>query len=121
MKSSYKVVLAILVSFIISSLVDSYFIYTQNTADISFIPHTFILSVLLFIWCKYHAQENNIQDIGYKPLLCAVLGFIGLPYYAFKCYGLKGGAILLGKGFIVFILSIISMLVIDYVFSLIYV
>jgi len=121
MKPSHKIVLAIIISFIISAVADSYFLYVKNIDQISFFPHTLVVSILLFLWCKQHAQENNIKSIGHKPLFCALIGFIGVPYYAFKCYGLKVGSILITKGFISLMLVIIIFVCIDYLFVSFYV
>ena len=121
MKSSHKVVLGIIISFVISAIADSYFLYVNNVKDISFLAHSLVVAVLLFTWCKAHARENDIESIGQKPLLCALVGFIGVPYYAFKCYGLKSGGVLIAKGFLMLILVTFILVLVDYLFASFYV
>ncbi|MGC9462372.1 hypothetical protein [Vibrio genomosp. F10] len=121
MKSSHKIALALVISFIISGIADSYFLHSQNIEAVSFLPHTLVLAVLLFSWCRNHAQENNIQNVGYKPLFCAVIGPVGVTYYAFKCYGFKSGILLITKCLLSLMLAVVLYGGIDYLFSLIYV
>lgn len=49
-------------------------------------------SVCFFIWCKVHASENGIENLKYFPLLCAVLGILGIIIYAYAKFGLKRGS-----------------------------
>ena len=48
-------------------------------------------AILLFAWCKAHAQANYIKPPTGAPLLVGVLALVGLPYYALRAYGMRRG------------------------------
>jgi hypothetical protein len=56
----------------------------------------FVTALLLFGWCKAHAEAHAIKPPLGAPLLVGLLAPIGIPYYAFRGYGLRGGARLIG-------------------------
>ncbi|MBH0058766.1 hypothetical protein I6F65_17625 [Pseudoalteromonas sp. SWXJZ94C] len=120
MKSSHKIALALIISFLVSAVIDSYFLYSRNMVDVTYFLHIAIIGVLLFMWCRAHAKENNIKDAGGKPLFCALLGGVGVPYYAYKCYGFKRGSILLGKAFAALLLALVLVTGIDILFEMSY-
>lgn len=120
MKPSHKIALALVISFLISGAIDSYFLYSRNMVDVTYVPHIAIIGVLLFMWCRAHAKENNIKDTGGKPLFCALLGAVGVPYYAYKCYGFKRGSILLAKAFAALLLAVVLVAGTDILFEMLY-
>jgi len=61
------------------------------------------VALLLFSWCKAHAEEHAIKAPPGAPLLVAVFAPIGLPYYAFRGYGLRGGMRLVGLALAAFV------------------
>ncbi|MCL2913075.1 hypothetical protein L2725_04645 [Shewanella corallii] len=108
MKSSYKTVLVMALSIVLSSLVDDYFLATTGQSDVSFPINSLFIAFCLFIWCKQHGRENGIAELKIYPLLCAIISFVGIPIYAYKFYGFKQGSILLAKALGVFALTIIA-------------
>ena len=105
MKSSYKTIFAIFVSFIISAIADEYFLITRGAEELTFAAHSIFIAICLFIWCKQHGRENGHTELKMYPILCALIGFIGIPVYAFRFYGFKGGTVLLLKTFIVLVVT----------------
>lgn len=65
--------------------------------------HGLTLSILLFAWCKAHARAHSIEMPSGARLLVAALPPVGLPYYAFKGFGARKGARLLGMSLLVFV------------------
>jgi hypothetical protein len=55
-----------------------------------------LTSILLFAWCKAHARAHAIQPAAGAALLVGVIAPIGVPYYAFRGFGFRGGARLIG-------------------------
>ena len=49
-------------------------------------------TVLLFAWCKAHARAHAIRPATGAALLVGIFAPIGVPYYAFRGFGLRGGA-----------------------------
>ena len=67
------------------------------------VVQSFAMAVLLFGWCKAHARTRAIRVPAYAPLLVAIFAPIGLPYYAFRGYGLRKGSLLLAFSLFTFI------------------
>ena len=59
--------------------------------------------LLLYAWCKVHAKEHGIKPPPGAPLLSALLALVGVPYYAFAGFGLRGGARLVGLAVVAFV------------------
>jgi hypothetical protein len=57
---------------------------------------TFVTAVLVFCWVKAHARANSIDPPTGASLLAALLPPVGVPYYAFRGFGLRAGARLTG-------------------------
>ena len=55
-----------------------------------------VTALLLFSWCKAHAEARSIKPPRGAPLLVGLIAPIGVPYYAFRGYGLRAGARLVG-------------------------
>lgn len=60
------------------------------------LTQTFITAVLVFCWVKAHARANSITPPAGASLLAAILPPVGVPYYAFRGFGFRKGAILTG-------------------------
>jgi|TARA_Y100000814_G_scaffold138236_1_gene100178 hypothetical protein len=107
MKSSHKTIFIIFVSFILSSLVDEYLLITRGIELFTYHIHTIFVAICLFIWCKQHGRENGHTQLRMYPLFCALIGFIGVPVYAYKFYGLKHGTVLLSKAIVALIVTVV--------------
>ncbi|RDL45041.1 hypothetical protein DN730_05330 [Marinomonas piezotolerans] len=121
MKSSYKTVFIIFVSFIISEVVDEYFHITWGTQEFTLTAHIIFLDICLIIWCKQHGRENGHRELKMYPILCALIGFIGVPAYAYRFYGFNGGTVLLFKAIVVLVVTDICSLGAATLFSTFYV
>lgn len=97
MKSSYRTVSIIIISFVLAAFIDTIVFVENGVETITYLPHAFFVAVCLLIWCKQHARENEIKNLRYYPLLCGLLGFIGVPLYAYKHFGFKTGSIIILK------------------------
>jgi len=69
--------------------------------------HSIFIGVLLFKWCEWHAEENEVSPPKFAKLLCALFVFVGLPYYLFRAYGFKQGGIKFLWGLLYFAVFII--------------
>jgi len=121
MRSSFKTVIVISISFVFSGLADQYYLFHFGQADITFVPHSLVLGMCLFIWCKQHGREHGITELKFYPLGCGLFGLVGVPVYAFKFFGLKNGVLLLLKAFAALALTVIMVLLITQLTRLIYV
>jgi hypothetical protein len=61
-----------------------------------------LTSILFFAWCKAHARAHDIEPATGAALLVAVIAPIGVPYYAFRNFGFRGGARLIGLSIVTF-------------------
>jgi len=57
-------------------------------------------ALLLFGWVKSHARAKQIVPPTGAPLFAALLPPLGVPYYAFKGFGLREGSKLTGLSFL---------------------
>jgi hypothetical protein len=62
-----------------------------------------VWAVLLFCWVKAHARANQIVPPTGAALFVALLPPLGVPYYAFRGYGLRKGARLAGLSLLTFV------------------
>ncbi|WP_105189061.1 hypothetical protein [Pseudoalteromonas sp. T1lg48] len=108
MKKSNKIIILALFSYLIAALIDSYFFYAQGKESITFLPHTLFISFCCFAWCRYHGAENSITHLGYFPLFCALIGFIGIPAYGYSKFGFKRGSKILA-GFLAYLVIIVML------------
>ena len=93
MKRSKQILLWLFSSFVLAGVIESYFPEgSENARGIS-VAHTFVISILVFAWCKAHAQENDVTLRGGYRLFAAVIPPIGVPSYFFKYYGFKAGVL----------------------------
>lgn len=121
MKTSYKTILIILLSYVASASIDFYFIVRNGQDDATFIIHTFFIAVCVYIWCKQHARENGIENPRYYPLMVFLFAPIGVSAYAFKFYGPKKGFFLILKAFFTFVAATILMLLTHQFWAYVYV
>ena len=66
------------------------------------IVQNLILAILLFGWCKAHAQAQSIKPPTAAPLLVALIAPVGVPYYALRGFGFRRGALLIGWALLTF-------------------
>lgn len=57
---------------------------------------TVLLTLLVLAWVLSHAKENEIQTPRSLNIAVVAVGFIAVPYYRFRYFGLKDGFIFLG-------------------------
>lgn len=102
LSNSHKVLLLLLISFLISGVIDGAF---PQFVDANFLLHTLLIGILLAVWCACHADDNNIEPPRGAKLLCFLIGFIGVPFYLFRAFGFKKGGVklLIGLAFTVFL------------------
>lgn len=110
MKPSHKTIFVLLISFIVSSVIDEYIRISQGISDASYVVHAFFIAACVLIWCKQHAKENEQGNLKYYPLFCALLPPIGISVYAFKFFGVKRGMLLVLKAAGAFIVAVTLML-----------
>ncbi len=65
-----------------------------------------LTSLLLFAWCKAHARAHAVQLASGAALLVAVIAPLGVPYYAFRGFGFRRGARLIGLSIVTLLLLI---------------
>jgi hypothetical protein len=58
------------------------------------VPHTVVLAILFFAWCKAHAAARGIVPPTYAPLLVGIIAPIGIPYYFLRGFGWRKGSVL---------------------------
>jgi hypothetical protein len=97
MRASHNTLIVLCISFLFVGAADQYYLLKFGSPNITFLPHSFVIAICLFVWCKQHGKENNKNNLGFYPLACAVFGLIGVPVYAFKFYGFTKGGWLLFK------------------------
>ena len=68
----------------------------QPFNEIGFV-HIIVWAVLLFGWVKAHSRSRQIEPPSGAPLFAALLPPIGVPYYAYRAFGLRQGSKLLGS------------------------
>lgn len=67
------------------------------------LPHTVVLALLLFAWCKAHAARiGRIPPVG-APLLVALLTPVGVPYYFFRTFDWRRASVAVLKALLFFI------------------
>jgi hypothetical protein len=120
MTESRKLLIFLFVTFPIASAFDSYFKLSRRLEDVSYLPHLFIIGVCCFIWCKMHANENNMRITKYHALFCGLFPIFGISYYAYFKYGFKKGTILIGKAVLFFIVAISFSSTVSLVFQHVY-
>ena len=121
MKSSHKTIILIISSFVLVAFVDSYYLYTKNLESVTYLPHTMFLAVCCFAWCKQHALENAVEKLGYYPLFCALIGFLGVPIYGYAKFGFKRGSKILGYMVLCLLISATLTVAVDYLVRYVYV
>ncbi len=55
-----------------------------------------VWAILLFGWVKAHAQTKQIEPPTGAPLFAALLPPLGVPYYAYRGFGLRQGSRIVG-------------------------
>jgi hypothetical protein len=71
----------------IAGLVEPHLPDASQPLNLVALCQSLAMTVLLFGWCKSHAQVRSVKPPAAAPLLTALVAPIGLPYYAFKTYG----------------------------------
>lgn len=80
-------------SFLFAGIIEGYFDFEGIDASTASITHTVLIMFLIWGWCKMHAIENKIGDVGAYFLFAALLPLLGLPVYFVKFFGLRKGII----------------------------
>lgn len=65
--------------------------------------HGIAMSVLLFGWCKAHAQRRGIRPPRGAAFLFGLFPPFALPYYAYRGFGFRAGTRLLLGGLLTFV------------------
>jgi hypothetical protein len=55
-----------------------------------------VWAILLFGWVKAHARASSVALPAGAAVFAALLPPLGVPYYAFRAFGTRGGAKLTG-------------------------
>ena len=66
----------------------------QPFNEIGFIQ-IIVWAILLFGWVKAHARSKQIEPPAGAPLFVALLPPLGVPYYAYRGFGLRQGSVLM--------------------------
>jgi len=121
MKRSNKTVALIILSFAITAIIDSYFLYAKGISSPTYLPHLLFIAIFGFVWCKQHAFENSVKDLGGHALACGLIGIIGVPIYGFSKFGLRAGGRIVLKMILCLALCIFLIVAIDLGIAQIYV
>ncbi len=70
-------------------------------------------AVLLFGWVKAHARSKQIEPPAGAALFAALLPPLGVPYYAYRGFGLRRGSIIVG-------LALVSLIAMFAAYTLLY-
>ena len=111
MKVSNKYLLWILVSFIISGLLEGYYPEGSDIVSAIVSVHPVVICILIFIWCGVHAEEHGFSNIGGYKLFSAIAPPLGIPTYFIKHFGFKKGLVKTFKAIGFFIILAASYLV----------
>jgi hypothetical protein len=88
-------VVAMISAFAIAGLVEPHMRDPGQPFNAVGVVQALVFLVLLRGWCIAHAKANAIKPPAGAALLVAFIAVIGLPYYAFRAYGLRRGFLLL--------------------------
>ena len=102
MRSSRKIIIGLLLTFIASGSLDAFF--PKDSAELGLL-HGFIILGLIFWWLDLHAMENGVAIPKGSKILTLFFPPLGLPYYFYKGYGFKRGAYLI---LIALLLSVVA-------------
>lgn len=104
MKTSDKILVGFFASFILAGIVEGLAPVHAEWATAFIMSHILLIAILLFAWCGAHASESHITPPpGGKPLV-AFFPPLGVPYYFFARFGLKQGAVKIGKAILFYAL-----------------
>ena len=92
-KESNLYLIGMIASFLFAGIIEGYFDFEGADASTASITHTVLFMFLIWGWCKMHAMENNIGDVGGYFIFAALFPPIGMPIYFVKFFGLKKGII----------------------------
>jgi hypothetical protein len=91
MRTDRWLVVAMAMSCVIAGVVEPFVPHAGAPMNAVGVAHTLVLAVLLFAWCKAHANANGIYPPARAPILVAVISFVGLPYYFIRGFGWRRG------------------------------
>ncbi|UZE97181.1 hypothetical protein [Alkalimarinus alittae] len=107
MNKSNFVLIVILISFLVSGIVEGIFSFSISDQQAITVAHSIFIAVCVFIWCGRHAKENELRKIGGYKVFCAVFPIIGVPVYFFRFFGFKSGTVKTGKALFYLLLIVI--------------
>ena len=94
MRRDRLLVIVIALTWVVAGVIDPHLSDAGQPAQATMFPQAVALSVLLFAWCKSHAVANFIKPPAAAPLLVGLVAPLGIPYYAFRAFGLRRGAVI---------------------------
>ncbi len=103
-QQSTKLLFWLALSFLAAGIIEGYLPNSGSGLGPLYLPHTVLIAVLTFAWCKSHARENNVVSPGSYPVLCAIFPPLGVPVYFFKFFGFRNGGTKVLKSFGFFII-----------------
>jgi len=110
-QQSTKLLFWLALSFLAAGIIEGYFSGTSNGLGPLYLPHTVLVAVLTYAWCKSHARENNVVSPGSYPVLSAIFPPLGVPIYFFKFFGFRSGGMKVLKSFGFFAITMASYLI----------
>ncbi len=99
-RESNKYIFWMIASFLIAGIIEGYFDFEGIDASTASITHTVLLMFLIWGWCKMHAIENKVDNVGGYSLFVALFPLLGVPVYFVKFFGLKKGIIKILKAIV---------------------
>jgi len=108
MKKSHIVLVFLMLSFLLAGGADAYFLAVKGISEASYIVHGLAVALCCFAWCYYHSRENGHSNRDNLAFWCFFFAPLGIPFYSFRVYGFRRGAILVLSS-IVFFISAMSL------------
>jgi hypothetical protein len=90
MKQSNLVLTIIALSFAVTGAIENFL--PNETQQTSAVIHGLFISILSFMWCKFHSKELQVKTPTGSGLMCGLLPIIGAPVYFYRAFGFKSGS-----------------------------
>ncbi len=84
MKRQNSLLVAMAATSVVAGLIKPHMSHPERVVDELWVVETFVMAILLFVWCKAHAESRSIQPPAGAPLLVGLVAVIGVPYYFFR-------------------------------------
>lgn len=87
--STKYLLLTILVSFLLSGIIDGIYDEEGDLFGVSLAPQSLVLAFLGYAWCKAHQRARGIKLSNFYAMLVALIAFIGVPLYFYRTMPVK--------------------------------